>query len=78
MSQSKQMPKPTPKEEAMILHPAEVSLLLIIRRMKFGTITQISVQNGLPVYVSAQAQILQKIDLTKEEEVRKLLSDSLF
>lgn len=51
-----------------VTHPAFVKLIDICRQMKFGTIRELKVQNGLPVFVTYD--IKTELDAVLEKSVK--------
>lgn len=43
-------------DEKLELHPAEVRLIRLIRSIRFGTIGEIKVQDGLPVLLKVKSR----------------------
>lgn len=60
---------PAPARIAMELHPAEVKLIEFMRRLRFGRLERLDIQNGLPVSAE-ECKGRVRFDQGKEGEKR--------
>lgn len=61
-------------EEAVLpLHFLELQFILFCRKLRFGTVEKLAVQNGLPV---CAVNVTERIDFTKGEALRLLEDDA--